>query len=46
VIGHKFAELPYLTVKQAAFGAKLVNKYRKQLNPDLVKAACTIPATV
>jgi SNF2 family DNA or RNA helicase len=30
-IGHRLAAMDYLTPKQAALGAKLVNKYRRQL---------------
>jgi SWI/SNF-related matrix-associated actin-dependent regulator 1 of chromatin subfamily A len=38
-IGHSLADAGALTPRQAALGAKLVNKYRRQLPPDLVAAA-------
>jgi len=39
-IGQRLSQLPHLTPKQAVLGAKLVNRYRKQLPPELVEAAC------
>lgn len=38
-IGHSLAETCGLSPKQAALGAKLVNKYRRQLPADLVERA-------
>jgi hypothetical protein len=34
-LGRDLASLPYLSRKQAALGAKLVNKYRRQLPCDV-----------
>lgn len=39
VIGHSLADAFALTARQAALGSKLVNKYRRQLPADLLKAA-------
>lgn len=39
VIGHSLAAQCTLTPRQAALGQKLVNKYRRQLPPDLVAQA-------
>ncbi len=38
-IGHSLADAYELTARQAALGAKLVNKYRRQLPPELVATA-------
>ena len=39
MIGHSLAEAVRLTSRQAALGAKLVNKYRRQLPAELVATA-------
>jgi hypothetical protein len=39
LIGHSLAEAGSLTPRQAALGAKLVNKYRRQLPADLLARA-------
>lgn len=38
-IGHSLASATTLSPKQALLGRKLVNKYRRQLSPDLVEIA-------
>jgi hypothetical protein len=38
-IGKEMASLPGLTAKQVAYGARLVNKYRRQLPEEVVEAA-------
>jgi hypothetical protein len=38
-IGHSLARAPWLSRKQAALGLRLVNKYRRQLGPDLLSRA-------
>lgn len=38
-IGHRLAEQPYLTPKQAALGLLIARKYRRQLPPDLLATA-------
>lgn len=38
-IGKEMANLPGLTAKQVAYGARLVNKYRRQLPEEVVEAA-------
>jgi SWI/SNF-related matrix-associated actin-dependent regulator 1 of chromatin subfamily A len=38
-IGKRLASLSILTPRQCVLGAKLVNKYRRQLSPDLVAKA-------
>lgn len=38
-IGNRLAQLKSLTAKQAALGAKLVNKYRRQLPAEVIRAA-------
>jgi len=38
-LGHDLAGRAFLTARQAALGAKLVNKYRRQLPAELVAAA-------
>lgn len=38
-IGHRLAEMISLTPKQAALGAKLVNKYRRQLPEEITESA-------
>lgn len=41
-IGHSLADEWELTPRQAALGAKLVNKYRRQLPPDLVSISAGV----
>jgi len=38
-IGHSLAERAHLNPRQAALGLKLVNKYRRQLGPELIATA-------
>ncbi len=38
-IGQRLAGLSYMTPKQAVLGAKLVNRYRKQLPAEVTEAA-------
>jgi len=35
--GHRLADLPVLSPKQAAWAAKLANKYRRQLPKELLE---------